>query len=184
MQLGHHHFSRRLYLSVVWASTLTLLYLLFALPDHPQWEGSIGYLIESPLGMMLDMIMLLAMAGYFIHHSIVPSAPKYRTLFVAGAFAAGVVANGIFDSQLSRTHDYNDETGAIQFFACAVIAYCLYRLCMCLPPRSRSWLSVFFALLLTVFFVREGYHANEILTSGCGTEASLSVWGEIFMKCV
>lgn len=176
------HLSRRSSHMFLWGSLIVAFYLFFTLPAHPQWEGSVGFLFQNPLGMALNFITLVTMGLYALHHVIVPNAPKYRSYFVAAAFFTGLIAEGLYDRALSNTPHYFATSGGAQFVSFAVIAYCTYRLVECLPPKPRSWAALTFAGVLAFFILREGYVAAQIL-SVCAPETAFTIWGQIFMNC-
>jgi fumarate reductase subunit C len=74
MNTPRHILTRRQTLLLEWGAAIGIFYVLFAMPSHPQWEGSLGYLIQNPLGVSLNVIMLAAIALYSIHHRLSPQA--------------------------------------------------------------------------------------------------------------
>lgn len=181
--MGHfYHLSRRASYLLLWGGLLIAFYFFFTLPAHPQWHGNLGFLFQNPLGMALDFILLVTMGLYILHHAFVPDAPKYRSWFVGGAFVAGMIAAGVYDRALASTPDYFAASGGAQFVSVAVISYCLYRLCECLPPKTRQYAAAAAAVVLSLFLMNEGVVAANVLQH-CTPQNAFSVWGEVFANC-
>src|ERR1700733_4358638 len=116
---------------------------VFFRPANVSWYLFLNYFFSSPLGMALEFIVVVTMLFYLMHHLLVPTTPKHRAYFVAGAFSLGLIIDGIYNERLSQTVDFTSSSGASQFFACAVIFYCLYRLVLLVPDRERKWITAF-----------------------------------------
>jgi len=182
MNTPHHILTRRQSLLLEWGVAAGIFYVLFAMPAHPQWEGSLGYLIQNPLGITLNAVLLVTMALYALHHRLDSKAIHYRSFYVLAAFVSGLIGNGLYEQQLSKTADFFHESGGAQFLAFSILAYCMYRLCMCLPPLGRSMLTSLYAALL-LFFIGYELHTAFDVISACTLENARTIWSQIYANC-
>jgi hypothetical protein len=88
----------------------------------------------------------------------------------------------LYDQQLGRTVDFYNDSGGAQFLSVSILAYCLYRLCMCLPPIGRSMLTMLYSALLVFFVAYELNNAFDIL-GACTPENFRTVWSQMYANC-
>ncbi len=148
------------------------------------WLQFLNYFFSSPLGMGLELVVVVTMLVYQIYHRFNLTTPKHRAVFVGAALFASLVVNGIYNERLSQTIDFTSASGTTQFFAGALVFYCLYRLVILVPDREKRWVTALFAAALFFHLLSGGYDVYKKITSGfpCSEKAKPDLWYVIVYK--
>jgi len=157
---------------------------VFFRPAQVSWHQFLNYFFSSPLGMGLELVVVITMLVYLIYHCFYPVTPKQRAIFVGTALFAGLVVNGIYNERLSQTIDFTSSSGTTQFFAGAFVFYCLYRLVILAPERERKWVTVLFVAALLFHLLSGGHDVYKKAAAGfpCSASENTDLWYAIVYK--